>query len=402
MRAAILGALASLVRSLAIAPAAGADTTFGSDPAQPVTPLSCSDGAPIYIEIHEFFTAYEGTSGSSSCVWSWSNPAIGTDIVPFPLTGGTGTVTSVALPAMPDPGPMAVVVLTAALSAGSSSSHPDFVCCQVKQVGPEFEVPANQVTMEPLALHVSATEEANLSNPGETSFSDLVGVAVLSPTASLPIRYTGATSIGNADVASACYPAPGGANAEYKPPFNEYGFQLLARFTVAIDPSAPPPIPAPAPAGGGAGGGGGEPGGGGGEPEPEAEPAAGGVRLGARTLRPGGDGGTLTFGKVTNPPTVTTTQRLTALAGGRAGGRVAPHGEAGLVYGRARTTVAAGHAKAMKLRLNGRARRLLKRHRTLRARLTVVATNAHGERQKVARKVTIKPAKTKKGKQGRR
>ena len=50
-------------------------------------------------------------------MWSWSNPAIGTDIVPFPVTGGTGTVTSVTLPAMPDPGPMAVVVLSAALNA---------------------------------------------------------------------------------------------------------------------------------------------------------------------------------------------------------------------------------------------------------------------------------------------
>lgn len=370
-------ALASFAVLLAATPAARADTTFGSDPGQEVTPLSCSQGAPIYISVYEIFTAYEGTAGSPSCMWSWSNPAVGTDMVPFPPTGGTGTVTSVTLPAMPDPGPMEVVVLTAAVSAGSSASEPDFVCCQVKQVGPEFTVPPNQVATVPLSLHVSATEEANLSNPGETGFTDLVGVSVLSPSASLPIRYTGATSISNADVASAYYPAPGGANAEYKTPFNEYGFQLLARFTVAID-----------------GTGTGNAGGGGGEGE-AAEPAAGGVKLGKKVLRVGRDGRTLVLGRATNPPTATTIQRLTAPAGRRARSSVA---KKPAVYGKAKSTVAAGRTVALRVKLNGRARRLLKHRGRLKARLTVVALNAKGEPQTVNRTITVKPSRKKRRK----
>jgi hypothetical protein len=386
-------ALASLALLLAATPPARADTAFGSDPAQEVTPLSCSEGAPIYLEFLEVFFPYEGTAGSTSCMWSWSNPAIGTDLVPFPPTGGSGTVTSVTLPAMPDPGRMEVVVLTAALSAGSSASEPDFVCCEVKQVGPEFTVSPNQVTTVPLSLHVSATEEADLSNPGETSFTDLVGVSVLSPSASLPIRYTGATSISNADVASAYYPAPGGANAEYKPPFNEYGFQLLARFTVAYDaPPAPAPAPVITPDGGGEAGGGGGNGGG--------EPAAGGVELRNKVAGVGGDGKTVTLGKATNPPTAATTQKLTALTGGRARAS-ASAAKKPVVYGSGKTAVPAGRSRALKVNLNRRARRLLNRHRKLKARLTLVAVNAKGEKQTVTRTITVKQSK-KRGKKGKR
>jgi hypothetical protein len=356
--------LASVAVLLAAAPAARADTTFGSDPAQTVTPLSCSEGAPIY----GLPFPYEGTAGSQSCMWSWSNTAVGTDIVPFPPTGGTGTVTSVTLPAMPNPGPMEVVVLTAALSAGSEPSHPDYVCCQVKQVGPQFTVPANQVTTVAQSLHVSATEEADLSHPGETSFGDLVGVSVLSPTASLPVRYTGATELSNFDGAFGYYPAPGGANGEYNPPFNIYGFQLLARFTVAFDTP----------------GGGGE--------EAGGEPAAGGVKLGKKVLRVGGDGRTLTLGKAANPPTAGTTQKLTALGGARASASAA---KKPVVYGSGTTTVPAGKTRALKLKLNSKARRLLSRHGKLKAKLTLVATNAKGEKQTVSRTVTVKAAKKK-------
>lgn len=370
-----VAALASFALLLASTPAAHADTTFGSDPAQEVTPLSCTDGAPIYIEIYDLFWSYEGTAGSPSCMWSWSNTAVGTDIVPFPPTGGTGTVTSVTLPAMPNPGPMAVVVLTSALNAGSSPSHPDYVCCQVKQVGPTFTVPPNQVTTVAQSLHVSATEEADLSVPGDTSFGDLVGVAVLSPGASLPVRYTGATDISNADVAFAYYPAPGGANPEYKPPFNEYGFQLLARFTMAIDAREEE----------------------GEEGEGEGGPA-GGVKLIGGPLRVAGNGKTVTLGKAANPPTARTTQTLTVPATARvarasARGKKAARKRKRVVLGRGRTRVASGKAAKLRLRLNGRGRARLKKKGRLKARLTVVAVNAAGEKQTLTRRVTVKPAK---------
>ncbi|MGV1048344.1 MAG: hypothetical protein ACOYD4_07460 [Solirubrobacterales bacterium] len=339
---------------LVFATTARADTPFGGDPSQAITPgLTCSYGAPT--EIGPYF----GTAGSTSCMWGWSNPAVGTDIAPIPVTGGSGTVTSVTLPAMPNPGPMQVVVLTAALNAGSTPSKPDYICCQVKQVGPTFTVPANQVATVPQALHVSATEEANLSQPGDTSFGDLLGISVLSPTASLPVRYTGNTSVANFDGVYAYYPAPAGANGEYRRPYNVVGFQMLARFTLALDGPAPTPGPA----------------------------AAGGLKLTKAPLRVGADGRTVTLGKATNPPTATTTQTLVAPAAARASAAKKP-----VVYGSGKTTVAAGKTVPLKLKLNGKARAKLKKNHKLRATLTVVAANAQGETQTTTRSVTIKPA----------
>ena len=246
----LLAAILTLV--LVFAATAGADTTFGGNPNEQVFPgATCSLGAPLYPPV---LGAYPGTEGSQSCMWGWSNPAVGTDIAPIPATGGSGTVTSVTLPAMANPGPMQVVVLTAGLSAGSCPSKPDYVCCQVKQVGPTFTVPANQVATVPQSLHVSATEEANLSIPGDTSFGDQLAVSVLSPTASLPIRYTGHVgeqSITDFDGVYAYYPAPTGPNGEFRSPYGIYGFQMLASFTLA-DGAGPTATPTGA-GGGGAG-----------------------------------------------------------------------------------------------------------------------------------------------------
>ena len=101
----------------ATASAARADTTFGGDPTQAITPgLSCAGGAPPYFH------------GANTCMWNWSFPGgnMG-DGLPFPeTTGGGGTVTSVTLPAMPNPGPMQVVVLTGTEQASNTPSEPNY------------------------------------------------------------------------------------------------------------------------------------------------------------------------------------------------------------------------------------------------------------------------------------
>lgn len=384
MLAAAIAAAALLLASAAEA----ADVPFGGDPTQAITPgLTCSFGAPY--EIFGNFTSYPGTAGSPSCMWGWSNPTVGSDIVPIPVTGGSGTVTSVTLPAMPNPGPMQVVVLTAALNAGSSPSKPDYICCQVKQVGPTFTVPANQVTTVPQGLHVSATEEANLSIPGETSFGDLLGIAVLSPSASLPVRYTGNNGSANPtnfDGIYAYYPAPGGANGEYRSPYNVVGFQMLARFTLALDGTAaatPGPAAAPGPA-----------------PAPAAPPAAGpkaggGLKLPGAT-RLGADGRTVGLGTATNPPTATTSQTLLMPAGGGARTSAKPKKKP-VVIGSGKTTIAAGKTVAVTAKLNGKGRELLKARGKLAVTLTVVAANSQGEKQTLTRQLTIKPAPPKRG-----
>ncbi len=364
------GAALLLVPALALAFVAGAraDTTFGGDPSQPVLAgASCSLGAPLYPPA---LGTFPGTGGSQSCMWGWNNPAVGTDIAPIPPTGGSGTVTSVTLPAMPNPGSMQVVVLTAGLSAGSNPSKPDYVCCQVKQVGPTFTVPAGQVTTVPQSLHVSATEEANLSVPGDTSFGDQLAVSVLSPTASLPIRYTGHVgeqSITDFDGVYAYYPAPTGPNGEFRSPYGIYGFQMLASFTLAPQEAAP-----------------------------TRTPTGGGLRLIRGPLRVGPDGRTVRLGTATNPPIAKTTQTLTApVARARPAGASAARRKRAVVYGVSRTRVRAGRTVPLKLKLKRRARAILKRHGKLSASLRVVSTTTAGKRHAVTRNVNIEPARRK-------
>jgi hypothetical protein len=369
IRAKTAAALACLGLLAAPASALAAETAFGGDPTQAVTPLSCSQGAPY--EAFGVIFATPGTEGSPSCMWGWSNPAVGSDIVPIPVTGGSGTVTSVTLPALPNPGPMQVVVLAAALNAGSTPSKPDYICCQVKQVGPTFTVPANTVTTVPQSLQVSATEEANLSLPGDTSFGDLLGISVLSPSASLPIRLTRAAGTTNFDGVYAYYPAPLGANGEYSTPYNVTGFQMLARFSLALDGTEPTPAPAAPPAA-----------------APPAGAAAG-LALGKDAARVGADGKTVGLGTATNPPTANTTQTLT-LPNARAAISAKP--KKPIVLGRGKTKIAAGKTAALTLKLNGKGKGMLKADGKLTATLTVVAADAKGAKQTVTRQLTVKPA----------
>ena len=358
--------LMTLAATLSLAAPAGATTTFGANPNQAVTPgLGCAFGAPFITPFGVF--EVPGTGGSQSCMWTWNSPSGGSDVVPIPATGGSGTVTSVTLPAMPSPGTMRVVVLTAALAASSEPSKPDYICCQVKQVGPDFTVPANQVTTVAQSLHVSATETANLSVPGDTSFGDLLGIAVMSPSASLPILYTGNTDLSNFDGAFAYYPAPGGASGEYREPINEPGFQVLASFTLDLEGPAPAPGPGPAPGA-----------------------AGGGLKLIGKPVV-GADGRTVNLGTATNPPIAGTTQTLTELPAARASSPAARKKPA--VYGSGKTKVAAGKTVALNLKLNGRGRARLSKQGKLKATLTVVSTTTSGTTQKTTRAVTVKPAK---------
>jgi hypothetical protein len=356
-RAVMAAALAVCALLLATA-SARADTPFGGNPNGAITPgATCESGAPPYFH------------GAPTCTWWWSRLGSGSDIVPIPVTGGSGVITSVTLPAMPRPGTMQVVVLTAALSATYEPSKPQFICCQVKTLGPTFTVPANQVTTVPQSLAVSATKEANLSVPGETSFGDIVAISVLTPGASIPVRQTGNSNIAaGGDAASAYFPAPTATSGEFTQATDPAGYEMMAQFTLGATPVAGP---APAP------------------PAPTPGPAAkGGVKLGGTAFRPGTDGKTLGLGKASNPPTAATTQTLTLpTAGASAAGKARKP----VVLGSGKTTVPAGKSAPLKLALNGKARAILARRHKLVATLTVVATNPQGEAQTLTRTVTVKP-----------
>jgi hypothetical protein len=352
---------------LVAAGAASADTPFGGNPNGAVTPgFTCESGASVF-------------HGAPTCTWFWSRISVGSDFVPLPVTGGSAVVTGVTLPAMPNPGTMQVVVLTAALRATYEPSRPEFICCQIKTLGPTFTVPANQVTTVPQNLPVSATQEANLEHPGETSTGDIMALSMLTPGASIPVRYTGNTDIAaGGDAASAYFPAPTATTGEFIQPTDPPGFELMAQFTLGATPTGPGPAPAPITT-----------------PTP-GPPAKGGVKLGGNTFLPGGDGKTLALGKATNPPTAATTQTLTLPTGAARASAVGGKAKKPVVLGKGKTTVPSGKSAPLKLTLNSKARAKLAKGHSLKATLTVVATNAQGESQTVTREVTVKPPKPKK------
>jgi hypothetical protein len=367
----LAGAVALLLAlSATTAIAQAEETTFGGDPTQAITTeATCENAESPFV-------------GDETCTWSWVRSGFGSDVAPLPELGGSGTVTSVTLPAMPNPGQMQVVVLTGALVASSNPSEPDSICCKVPEVSPPFTVPANQIATVPLDLAVSAGPPVNLSEPGATQEGDGVGISVLTPGASLPLLYTGNTMIGGstpADRDKAYTPAITQPNSEFASPKDPTGFEVLAKFTLETGTPAPKtPTPAPAPA-----------------PAPAAPaPPDQGLKLGTGALTTANLAGPLTIGQAQNPPTAATTQTLTVPGAAAA---IASHKKSKskpkpkpIVIGKGATTVPAGQTVALKLTLTSAGRKLLGKKHSLKVTETIVAKNSAGQTQTTTRTVTIR------------
>ena len=285
--------------------------------------------------------------------------------MPFSASGGAGTITSVTLPAMPNPGPMQAVVMTAALATTTDPGHPDFACCQTKAISPTFTVPANKVTTVPLALHVTSSDVNDPNKPGDTAFSDIMAISVLSPTASLPLRYTGSGQLINA----IAYPAPSAPSGEFAGYGTTSGFQLLARFTLSTGAAV----------GGGNG---------------TVVSPAGGLKLG-RTIGVPAGARKVTLGTATNPPTAATPQRLTATPralGATAAAKKKKKAKRTTI-GTGKTTVKAGKKASVRVTLGKKARSRLAHGHKVKCTLTVVATGTTGAKTTVTRSVTLKPRK---------
>jgi len=340
-------------------------TTFGGNPAGEVdTGIDCADGA-------------SGFHGAETCQWAWSGPS-GSDGVPFPVvTGGSGTVTSVTLPAMANPGTMEAVVETGTIIGSSEAGITNYDCCQIDEISPQFTVPANQETTIPLDLAVSNTPTGNYA-AGETASYDGLAIVVLSPTASLPLHYTGRENppVADEDVDKAYFPAPP-MSKEYDTPTDPAGYELMAKFTLetGIATPAPAPMPAPAPA-----------------PAPALALPDGGLKLGGGTLTAAKLTGPLTLGQAQNPPTATTTQTLTVPGAAAA---IASHKKSKskpkpIVVGKGSTTVPAGKTVAIELTLTSAGRKLLAKKHSLKVTETIVAKNSAGQTQTTTRTVTIR------------
>jgi hypothetical protein len=358
-----------LAMGIAATDASAAETkTFGGNPAGEVdTQINCEYGAPPYFH------------GAETCQWAWSGPT-GSDGVPFPVvTGGSGTVTAVTLPAMPNPGPMEAVVETGTVIGSSDPGITSYDCCQIDEISPQFTVPANQETTIPLDLAVSNTPTGTYAD-GEAASYDGLAIVVLSPTASLPLHYTGRENppVADEDVDKAYFPAPP-MSKEYDTPTDPAGYELMAKFTLetGIATPAPAPLPAPTPA-----------------PAPVA-PALpdGGLKLGGGTLTAANLAGPLTLGQAQNPPTAATTQTLTvpgATAAAASRKKKPKAKPKPIVVGKGSTTVPAGQTVALKLTLTSAGRKLLAKKHSLKVTETIVAKNSAGETQTTTRTVTIR------------
>ncbi len=344
---------ATLVLSLALTAlfsgVAHADTTFGGNPQGTVTPGSCG----------------ELVSGAPSCSFIWyGNGSSAGDLVPFGPTGGTAILSSVTLPAMPKPGQMQVVVLTATAFI-NQEGEAESACCSVKELSPAFTVPANQVATVPLDLPVASTP--NVYHPGETQKSDIIGISVLDGTSSLPLRFTGTER----EYIRYSFPAISAPTQEIREYTQGNRIEVMASYTFGPPPALPvagptTPLPAPAPAPAG-------------PPSPLA-----GVALAKHTLSANKTGRTVVLGKATNPPTTGTTQTLTGLLP-RAHGRGA-HAAAAkpVVLGHGKTVVAAGKSAPIAITLTKAARKALAGGAKLTATEKVVATGSGGTRTSTA------------------
>jgi hypothetical protein len=327
---------------------ARADTTFGGTPTGTVSNITCADGTP------------DGRAqGSPSCTWYWfgNGSANSGDYVPFGPPGGTGTVTSVTLPAMAHPGQMQVDVLTTTAFI-NSSGEAEAACCSVKAISPAFTVPANQVATVPLDLPVSSTP--NISQPGETQKSDIVALSVLDGTSTYPLRYTGLEK----DFDRVSFPAITSTTSEIRQLPEAYEVEVMASYTLG-PPAAPPVTPPPAPA----------------PPAPAPAPPSplAGLALAKHPLSAGKTGRTVVLGKATNPPTTGTIQTLTGIlpAGHHRGARAAAAAKP-VVLGRGKTVVPAGKSAPITVTLTAAARQALKSGRKLKATEKVVASGSAG------------------------
>jgi hypothetical protein len=120
-----------------------------------------------------------------------------------------------------------------------------------------------------------------------------------------------------------------------------------------------------------------------GPPQP-ADPATG--LSGLRSKFVVGRLGVLVLGKGANPPVSSTAQKLTVGGAGSSAKRAKPP----LVIGRGKTTIPAGTTQKLKLSLNRKGKRLLRKRRKLTAQLTIVAKGPTGLTSTVTKTVKLK------------
>jgi hypothetical protein len=377
-------AAAAVACAAVLAPgvASGQDFGFRTTATPPNVSFTCGTGVPNlrYPVLLGLLPQFQPGTGTSSCTWT-SVGTGGSLYVP-----GTGTVTAVQLPPLQAPGPMQVVVLRTVREITTDPGHPDLACCLVRALSQPFTVPPNTPSNVPVNLPVQVDTQQAV-NPGDQQGADLLALSALSPSGQLPLLDLGDDNAAYAS--SVYYPAPTEPVTEFVQPGNLGGYVLLmsASWTPATGvqtPVAPGVAQTPA-----AGGGGQTPGGGGATPGGGGAGGGGGATqnptVNGLTLLPTGlvTGNGVGIGRAANPPTARTSQVVTLNLGAARAARMT-------VLARGATKIPKGGTGRLTAHLTRAGKALLKKKKTIRATMTIVAVDAAGHSQTVSRPITLK------------
>jgi uncharacterized membrane protein YgcG len=392
-------------------------TTFGGNPALAANakgphgePLTCSPDRPEADGPGHFVAA-----GASSCAWWWTGGTAGRDS-PFGASGGSGTVTSVTLPAMAKPGPMKVVIFSARdYIPDERGAVPDFLCCEVAALSQEFTPPANQEFTEPVDLPISSQPIA--TQPGDASIQEIAGISMLSGTESMPVAELPSEPerIDNADYLY--YPSPSGPGSTCTAscpslgelPVTTVGYEMLAQFTLEPTSSST----GGGSTGGGSTGGGSTGGGstGGGSTTTTSTPPLvtpltppspiGGLNLTSGSVGVPTSGKVIDLGTASNPPTASTTQTITGVLPVAHSSAVAASKKKtakepkAVVLGSGSTTVTAGKTATIAIKLTSAASAALKSGKSLTGTEKITATGPTGLTATTTKTIVLKPTRSK-------
>lgn len=175
--------------TVAFAPAAQAQQSFGADLNRPANATFGCESYPVFVPL--FGPTSVGLPDPRSCTWT-SAGTFG-NLAETANVPGDGTVTQVRVRTGPTTGPMQVVILRSLSDAPTQETLPaPSQCCQIPTASQVFVPAPNAVTTIPVNLPVQASRNAQ----GIGTF-DALGLSILAPGVSIPAHDTTAQDGGS-------------------------------------------------------------------------------------------------------------------------------------------------------------------------------------------------------------
>ena len=346
--AAAAAAIAAL--TLALAPAAPAQQSFGAHLNRPANATFGCESYPVFVPL--FGPTLVGLPDPRSCTWT-SAGTFG-NLAETANVPGDGTVTRVRIRTGPTTGPMQVVVLRSLSDAPTQETLPaPSQCCQIPVASQVFVPAPNAVTTVPVNLPVQAGRNAQ----GIGTF-DALGLSILAPGVTIPAHDTTAQDGGRSPAFFSPAVAVGTQNVNRN---GAKGVQLLLNAdwspaAVSGPAGTPPGVAAP------------------------ARPIA----LGARVARV--SSGNALVDLICNSGAAACRGTLRLL---RRGAPARATAAAAVVYGKRSYRIPAGKRSKVKVKLSRRGRALLRTRRTAKVQLRIAPKGARA----ITRTLTLRRAK---------